>query len=158
MFPMSKLITIFIKLKFIPVAQVRIFFFSSLFLLQREVPSLSRAFTVQCTEYTGMVLNGLDGENAGLGIASSVFWANRSWSLFKMSDFERKNEEPMSKCPTLKNCFCCCLSCKTGVYGLSSDTWCKFLFRGMGPIHISYLVTPTVYDIYSMLTSALYLL
>ena len=125
------------------------FFFSSLFLLQREVPSLSRAFTVQCTVYTGMVLNGLDGENAGLGIASSVFWANRSWSLFKMSDFERKNEEPMSKCPTLKNCFCCCLSCKTGVYGLSSDTWCKFLFRGMGPIHISYLVTPTVYDIYA---------
>ena len=68
MFPMSRLITIFIKLKFIPVAQVRIKFFFSLSLFG-EVHSLPRDFTVN----TGMVLNGLDGENAGLGIASSVF-------------------------------------------------------------------------------------
>ena len=102
-----------------------------------------------------MVLNGLDGGNAGLGIHSSVFWVNRSWLLFKMSDFEQKSEEPMSEWANFQPWE---IGCKTGLYGLSSDTWCKFLFRSMGPIHSVYLTLWHLLYMTYLLTSALYLL
>ena len=44
------------------------------------------------------------------------------------------------------------------LYGLSSDTWCKFLFRSMGLIHTVYLTLWHLLYMTYLLTSALYLL